>query len=150
MMNKNIRIALYTRCSGPEAQPSLEHQEARLRATVEARFSGGCEIVRVYRDVGPCGRDLPGWRRLVESIIAHEVEVVAVASLDRVSRDVRRVAEKLRVFQDHRAHLFSAAESFDTSAALGRVMLNLLLAFADCEPDPDTNYIDPSGARPSR
>lgn len=133
-----LRVALYTRVStdlqAHKDEGSLDTQEARLRAAVASRAAPS-QVVQVFREEGASGKDLdrPQLQRLLEAVRAKELDLVIVTRVDRLSRSLLDFYELHRLFEQHGVQFVSLNESFDTSSAIGRAMLKLVLVFAELE-----------------
>ncbi len=133
-----LRVALYTRVStdlqASKDEGSLDTQEARLRAAVLSR-NGPAEITQVFREEGASGKNLarPQVQRLLNAVRNREVDLVMVTRVDRLSRSLLDFYELHRLFEENNVQFVSLNESFDTSTAIGRAMLKLVLVFAELE-----------------
>lgn len=132
------RVALYTRVStdiqANKDEGSLDTQEARLRSLVSTRV-GPHDIRFVFREEGESGKSLdrPALQQLLSRVRAGEVDLVLVTRIDRLSRSLLDFYEVHRLFEEHGVQFVSLNETFDTSSALGRAMLKLVLVFAELE-----------------
>jgi len=133
-----IRVALYTRVStemqANKEEGSLETQEARLRAAVMAR-AGEHEIRHVFREEGVSGKSLdrPALQRMLDHVRKGDIDLIIVTRLDRLSRSLLDFYEMHRLFETMGVQFVSLNETFDTSSAVGRAMLKLVLVFAELE-----------------
>ncbi len=133
-----LRVALYSRVStdlqASKDEGSLDTQEARLRAAVLSR-NGPAEITQVFREEGASGKNLarPQVQRLLNAVRNREVDLVMVTRVDRLSRSLLDFYELHRLFEENNVQFVSLNESFDTSTAIGRAMLKLVLVFAELE-----------------
>ena len=133
-----MRAGLYGRVSTvaqtePEAT-SLENQERRCRAYAEAQ---GWEVAGSFIDTGVSGslalRDRPEGKRLMAAVEAGDINVVVVLKVDRMTRNLRRGAETIGRLEELGCGFVSVEEQWDTTNPAGRMMLNLLMVFADFE-----------------
>lgn len=69
----------------------------------------------------------------MEDIRQGEITRVIVYKLDRISRSILDFANMMDVFQKHHVEFVSSTEKFDTSAPIGRAMLNICIVFAQLE-----------------
>ena len=109
-------------------------QEARLRAAVASRKESG-EIVEVFREEGESGKSLdrPEVQRLLEGIGVGQFDLVMVTRIDRLSRSLLDFYKVYELMSEHVVEFVSLNESFDTTSAVGRAMLKLVLVFAELE-----------------
>ena len=125
------RVLCYVRVSTTEQAEqgvSLAAQERRLRQYIAA-LGDQLELVDVVRDEGVSAKDLdrPGLRRVLDAIERGEADAVLVTKLDRLVRSVRYLDELVSTyFGEGAAALLSISENFDTSSAVGRLLVNIL------------------------
>ena len=129
-----MRIATYTRISTDEdRQPfSLGAQAERLEAY--AASQDGWRIVRRFSDQAS-GASLKrdGLQRALAEASAGVYELLLVYRVDRLSRNVRQLAQLAEHLDRASVSLRSATEPFDTSSAAGKMMLQMLGVFAEFE-----------------
>ena len=95
----------------------------------------GLEIVGEYVDHAPAN-DLAHrrrWRDLLDDAARKKFSVVLVFKLDRAFRSVKHMHDTLAAWEMVGASFMSVREQFDTSTALGRLLLNLLASLAEFE-----------------
>lgn len=133
-----LRVALYTRVStdlqASKDEGSLDTQEARLRAALASR-AGDHEVRHVFREEGESGKSLdrPALQQLLARVRARDIDLLLVTRIDRLSRSLLDFYEVHRLFEDNGVQFVSLNETFDTSSAVGRAMLKLVLVFAELE-----------------
>ena len=74
--------------------------------------------------------DRPALKVLLRDVAAHKVDVVVVYKLDRISRSLADFTELSRLFNQHNVSLVSGPQQIDTSSSMGRMIINLLMSFA--------------------
>ncbi len=129
-----MRVATYTRISTDEdRQPfSLGAQSERLEAY--ARSQDGWRIVQRFTDqASGATLDRPGLRQALSEASAGVYELLLVHRVDRLSRNVRQLADIAENLDRSGVALRSATEPFDTSTAAGKMMLQMLAVFAEFE-----------------
>ena len=89
-------------------------------------------IVERGRSAGE-GKKRPGLDRARKLIRTGKARGLVVWKIDRCSRSVRDFAEILAELREHDADFVSVTESFDTSNAMGRAMLQITMVFAELE-----------------
>lgn len=128
-----MRIALYARVSTRDKDQNPETQLLRLRD-----FTAGhsdWHITKEYVDVASAN-DLghrTAWQALNDDAIKHRFDAVLVFKLDRAFRSVKHMHDTLAVWDPLHIGFLSAQEGFDTTTALGRLLLNLLASLAEFE-----------------
>jgi len=135
-----VRCAVYTRKSTEEGLDSdfnsLDAQREAGEAFVASQRSEGwaCLPDR-YDDGGFTGGNMerPALQRLLADIQAGKVDCVVVYKVDRLSRSLLDFARIMETFERHGASFVSVTQQFNTSTSMGRLMLNVLLSFAQFE-----------------
>ena len=129
-----LRAAIYGRVSTAEQVEgtSLATQRERCNAYVNAQ---GWRFAGEYIDAGVSGakESRPELDRLTAAVRRGELDVVLVAKLDRLGRTMRGLTALLADWDDRGVRLVSVAESFDSASPSGRLMRNMLGAFAEFE-----------------
>jgi len=135
-----VRCAVYTRKSTDEG---LEQEFNSLDAQREAgeafitsqRHEGWQCLPDQYDDGGFTGgnMDRPALRRLLDDIAAGKIDCVVVYKVDRLSRSLLDFARMMEVFEQHRVSFVSVTQQFNTATSMGRLVLNVLLSFAQFE-----------------
>lgn len=94
----------------------------------------------IYEDAeghrsGRSEKHRPAWRRLKHQLARREVAAVVVNSLDRASRSPKDFFNFLDLLQEHDVELISVHEQFDTTTAIGKAFLAILMVVASLESD---------------
>ena len=129
-----MRVCLYTRISTDEEnQPtSLHSQRERLEAFV--RSQEGWRVVAHEEDRSTGTKlDRPGLQAALDLARQKKIDLLLVYRVDRLSRKVRQLAQLAEELDRLGVALRSATEPFDTGAAAGRMMLQMLAVFAEFE-----------------
>ena len=104
--------------------------EQDTAAQVSALKSAGCE--KIFREKASGGRwDRPELHRLLDQL--RKGDVLIVARLDRLSRSLRDVLAIMEKIQEAEAGFRSFSEAIDTTTAPGRMMMQMVGAFAEFE-----------------
>ena len=134
------RCAVYTRKSttiGLEQEfNSLDAQREACEQYIASQAHAGWRLVpEHYDDGGFTGANLhrPGFERLMEDVHAGRVDVVVVYKVDRLSRSLLDFARVMEVFERHEVSFVSITQQFNTATSMGRLVLNVLLSFAQFE-----------------
>ena len=77
--------------------------------------------------------DRPAVKRLLGDIEAGKVDCVVVYKVDRLSRSLLDFAKMMESFDSHQVAFVSVTQQFNTSTSMGRLVLNVLLSFAQFE-----------------
>ncbi len=134
------RVAVYTRKSTEEGLDmefnSLDAQREAGEAFVASQKSKGwvCLPER-YDDGGYSGgtTDRPALKRLLEDVKQGKIDVICVYKIDRLSRSLHDFAEMLDFFDKKGVDFVSVTQDINTSTSAGRMMLNILITFAQYE-----------------
>lgn len=73
------------------------------------------------------------WKALTDDAIKHHFDAVLVFKFDRNLRSVEHMHDTLVVWDPLHIGFLNAREGFDTTTALGRLLLNLLASLAEFE-----------------
>src|SRR5260221_7459137 len=137
-----VRCAVYTRKATEEglqqAFNSLDAQcEAGEAYVASQRHDGWTCLPDRYDDGAFSGgnMDRPALKRLMADIEAGQVDVVVTYKVDRLSRSLLDFARMMAVFEQHKISFVSVTQQFNTSTSMGRLVLNVLLSFAQFERD---------------
>jgi len=134
------RCAIYTRKSTEEGLEqefnSLDAQRESAEAYIKSQTHEGwtCLSDR-YDDGGYTGGnvDRPALARLMADIEAGRVDAVVVYKVDRLSRSLLDFTKLMEVFDKHQVSFVSVTQQFNTATSMGRLVLNVLLSFAQFE-----------------
>ena len=126
------RVAVYARVSTSDKEQDPETQLIALRDFCHAN---GWEVVGEYVDKASA-RDLAHrteWRRLLDACAKRKFRIVVVFKLDRAFRSVKDMHDTLAAWEMVGVEFRSIREQFETSTAVGRLLLNMLAAVAEFE-----------------
>lgn len=134
------RCVIYTRKSTEEGLDlefnSLDAQYEACAAYIKSQSSNGWRLVgRRYDDGGYSGGNVnrPALRELQKDITDGLVDIVVVYKIDRLSRSLCDFTDLSKIFEEHGVSFVSVTQQIDTSNAAGRMMLNILMSFAQFE-----------------
>ncbi len=138
---KTIRCAVYTRVSVDDEAVqtqefnTLDNQLESCRAYIQSQKSNGWEFLREYRDRGKSAKDLhrPALRKMMEDIRAGEIDRVVVYKIDRLSRKHQDFYDLLELFEKAEVQFVSTTQQFDTGTPAGRLLLHIMMEFAQYE-----------------
>lgn len=135
-----VRCAVYTRKSTTaglwQSDNSLVSQREVCSAYISSqRHRRWTELPQAYDDGGFSGGTLerPALRKLLTDIENGKVDVVVIYKIDRLTRSLTDFVRLLDVLRAHGASFVSVTQTFDTSDSMGRLVLNILLTFAQFE-----------------
>ncbi len=136
----NVRCAIYSRKSTEEGLEqsfnSLDNQRESAEAYIKSQAHEGWQCLPDrYDDGGWSGgnMDRPALCRLLADIEAGRVDCVVVYKVDRLSRSLLDFARILEAFEQHQVSFVAVTQQFNSATSMGRLMLNVLLSFAQFE-----------------
>jgi site-specific DNA recombinase len=137
---KVVRCAIYTRKSTEEGLDqefnSLDAQREAAEAYIASQqHQGWLALPERYDDGGFSGGNLdrPALKRLLEDITAGKLDCVLAYKVDRLSRSLLDFARIMEIFDKHQVAFVSITQQFHSATSMGRLVLNMLLSFAQFE-----------------
>jgi len=135
-----VRCAVYTRKSSDEGLEqdynSIDAQRDAGQAYIASqRHEGWIPVASDYDDPAYSGGNMerPGLKRLMQDILNKQIDVVVVYKIDRLTRSLADFSKMVEVFDAHGVSFVSVTQQFNTTTSMGRLMLNVLLSFAQFE-----------------
>lgn len=139
-MQNIIKCAVYTRKSTDEGLEkdynTLEAQrDAGLNYIKSQVYQGWEAVPDHYDDGGYSGGNMkrPALQRLLEDVCAGKVNMIVVYKIDRLTRSLVDFAKLIEILDKHHCSFVSVTQQFNTADSTGRLMLNVLLSFAQFE-----------------
>ena len=140
MKKKIIRCAIYTRKSTEAGLDqefnSLDAQRDAGEAYITSQKHEGWNVIpTMYDDAAYSGgnMDRPALKKLLADIEAGKIDIVVVYKVDRLSRALGDFAKMVEIFDAYNVSFVSVTQAFNTTTSMGRLMLNVLLSFAQFE-----------------
>ena len=134
------RCAVYCRVSSDERLDqefnSIDAQREAGHAYVTSqRAEGWIPVADDYDDPGFSGgnTERPGLKRLLADIERGLIDIVVVYKIDRLTRSLADFSKMVEVFERRGVSFVSVTQQFNTTTSMGRLMLNVLLSFAQFE-----------------
>lgn len=135
-----LRCAVYTRKSHEDGLEqefnSLDAQRDACEAFIRSQAARGWELAPGrYDDGGFSGGTMerPALKRLLTDIADEAVDVIVVYKIDRLSRSLLDFFRMVEVFENQGVSFVSVTEQFNTTDSSGRLMLGILMSFAQYE-----------------
>ncbi len=131
-----MRVATLTRRSTDDQhQPfTIEAQDAKLAAYIQSQDdwqpAPGCQYTD---DMSGATLDRPGLNRALLDARAGRYDILLVYRVDRVARTLRGLLDVLDQLDQVGVAFCSASEHFDTHTPVGRMLVQILGAFAEFE-----------------
>jgi site-specific DNA recombinase len=135
-----VRCAIYTRKSTEEGLEqefnSLDAQRESAEAFIRSQAHEGWTCLpQRYDDGGFTGGNMerPALKCLLTDIEAGKIDLVVCYKVDRLSRSLLDFAKMMEAFERHGVSFVSVTQQFNTATSMGRLVLNVLLSFAQFE-----------------
>jgi DNA invertase Pin-like site-specific DNA recombinase len=143
---RKIRCAVYTRKSSEEGLDleynSLANQFDSCEKYIQSQQHEGWVLssdvngnIKRYDDGGYSGGNLerPALKELIKDISLGLIDMVVVYKIDRLSRSLMDFTKLIDVFNRYNVSFISVTQNFNTNDSMGKLMLNILLSFAQFE-----------------
>jgi DNA invertase Pin-like site-specific DNA recombinase len=132
--------AIYTRKStvaGLERDfTTLDNQRAVCSAYIASQqHKGWSELPIRYDDAGQSGGTIerPALQQLLHDVEQGRVKIIVLYKIDRLTRSLADFVRMMELFEQFGVSFVSVTQAFDTSDSMGRLVLNILLTFAQFE-----------------
>ena len=142
------RCAIYTRKSVEEG---LEQEFNSLDAQREAgeafilsqKANGWVCLPEHYDDGGYSGGNTnrPALQRLLDDCEAGKIDMIVVYKIDRLSRSICDFADLTKKFDEWGVQFSAVTQEINTATSAGRMMLNILITFAQYEREVITERV---------
>ncbi len=138
--SKIINCAVYTRVSVDEraetqAYSTLDNQRDSCLSYIKSQKSQGWRVFKTYEDSGQSGGSLnrSALKQLIHDIKKGHIQVIVVYKIDRLTRSHKDFYSLLEVFNQNGVTFVSTTQHFDTTSSAGRLLLHIMLEFAQFE-----------------
>lgn len=135
-----IRCAIYTRKSSEDGLEqefnSIDAQRLSGENFIASQVGKGWVLVDDhYDDGGFSGGTLerPALQRLFRDIRENKIDCVVIYKIDRLSRSLFDFQKIIELFDQNKVNFASVTQNFTTDDSVGRLMLNVMLSFAQYE-----------------
>jgi len=130
-----MKAAIYIRVSTPGQAingESLDMQKDRLLEYVKNQK---WELFKAYEDGGFSGKDTnrPAFQQMMRDAALKKFDVLVVYKIDRLSRSVLDFHTTMKSLEKYGISFVSITQQFDTTNSMGRLMLAILVDFANFE-----------------
>ena len=129
-----MAIAIYARQSIDKKDSlSIETQIQDCKNQI-AREDKNANVV-IFKDRGYSGKntDRPELQKLISEIERENIEKVIVYKLDRISRNIVDFYNLYDFMEKHNCAFYSVKDAFDTASPMGRLLMGILINFAQME-----------------
>jgi len=134
------RCAIYTRKSTEEGLEqdfnTLDAQRQAAEDLIKSRRLEGWSILPEHYDDGGftgANTDRPALKQLLADVAAGKIDCIVVYKVDRLSRSILDFLKLMELLDKHQVAFVSVTQPFDTRTSAGRLLVNMLLMFAQFE-----------------
>ena len=138
--NPRLRCAVYTRKSTADGLEqdynSIDAQKDAGHAYIASqRAEGWTAVDEEYDDPAYSGGHMerPALQRLLRDIECGKIDIIVVYKIDRLTRSLTDFSKMVDVFDKHQVSFVSVTQQINSASSMGRLMLNVLLSFAQFE-----------------
>jgi site-specific DNA recombinase len=136
------KIGIYARVSTEEqaqvADGSIDSQQHRIRAFIDIKLHQDKDwgtVIETYIDDGYSAgsTNRPAYQRMIRDMKAGKINLILVADLSRLSRNISDFSQLYNEFGKYKASFLSIKEQFDTSTPVGEMMVFNMINLAQFE-----------------
>ncbi|MFA5778755.1 MAG: recombinase family protein [Elusimicrobiota bacterium] len=137
------KVAIYTRTS--KAEPGLDVPSNKVQRAschyknLSMKEELWKELETLYDDEDFSGKNLkrPAIQKLLQDIREGKIDIVIIYKLDRLTRSTRDFQDLLELFEKHNITLVSSTEPIDTKTLAGRLLVDIMIRFAQYDRELD-------------
>jgi site-specific DNA recombinase len=124
-----MNVAGYIRVSTEQQKAEGSHENQRER--LESWADRNDHHITIFSDIAISGQadDRPAYDELMDDATSGEFDAVAVRELSRFGRSLQQVLNDIERLNDAGVDFISVTESFDTSSAMGKAMMQMIGVF---------------------
>jgi DNA invertase Pin-like site-specific DNA recombinase len=119
-----------------QAFNSIDAQKESGHAFIKSQaHEGWISVMDDYDDPAYSGGNMerPALRRLLRDVEDGKVDIIVVYKIDRLSRSLADFAKMVDIFDRHGVSFSAVTQQINSATSMGRLMLNVLLSFAQFE-----------------
>lgn len=138
------RVALYCRVS-TDNQHDNDSIPAQLDALKKYAKEHGYYVKGIFVDDGVSGTlfdERDELQKLLELVKQDEIDLILICKLDRWFRNIRHYQNVQYLLDEHHVAWRTIWESYETETAIGRMMVNQMLVFAEYEVEATRSRIN--------
>jgi len=130
-----MKAAIYTRVSTSDQAVNGESLDLQKDRLIEYVKNHGWELYKAYEDGGFSGKNVnrPAFQSMMKDAEAKKFDILVVYKIDRLSRSVLDFHTTMQFLEKQGISFVSVTQQFDTTTSMGRLMLNILVDFANFE-----------------
>ena len=137
---KIYRCAIYTRKSHEDGLEqefnSLDAQREAAENFIASQVARNWQILpKHYDDGGFSGGNMerPALKQLLADVKEGLIDIIVVYKIDRLSRSLLDFMKLVEMLEEHNVSFVAVTQDINTSSSAGRMMLNILMTFAQYE-----------------
>jgi site-specific DNA recombinase len=130
-----MKAAVYTRVSTPGQAINGESLDMQKERLIEYVKNHNWELYKTYEDGGFSGKDTnrPAFQQMIKDAELKKFDVLVVYKIDRLSRSILDFHTTMKFLEKQNISFVSITQQFDTTNSMGRLMLAILVDFANFE-----------------
>ena len=137
MKSCGLYLRVSTEDQATMKEGSLKIQRTRLESFVKSKNTSAekWRVSKVYCEEGVSGKNMhrPQLQALLDDLRDKKINVILCTKIDRITRSLLDFYYLCKVFKCYSADFICLDDSFDTSTAIGRMSLKMILIFAELE-----------------
>ena len=130
-----MKSAIYIRVSTPGQAINGESLDMQKERLIEYVKNHNWELYKAYEDGGFSGKDTnrPAFQQLIKDAEQKKFNILVVYKIDRLSRSILDFHTTMKFLEKQNISFVSVTQQFDTTNSMGRLMLAILIDFANFE-----------------
>ena len=134
-----MKAAIYVRVSTEEQATKGISLEAQKSMLIDFIQSKEWSLYEVYVDGGFSGKNTnrPAFQKMMMDAELRKFDVLVVYKIDRLSRSILDFHKTMEILNKNKVQFVSMSQQFDTTTAIGRLALTILVDFANFEREID-------------
>lgn len=133
---KIIKLALYMRCSTDNQELTLQEEELNKIVNRMKEDNPDHEyLITSYKDKGVSGKNTerPALQNMLDEVKKNNINCVIFTKLDRLGRSLQDLLQITNTLKEFNCDFIVTQQQIDTSTAQGRLMFQVIGAFAEFE-----------------
>jgi len=135
-VHTKITIAKYKRCSTDKQELKLQDDilEKQIARMKEDNPNQDYEVLD-FEDFAVSGKSInrPNFTKMMDFVEKKKIGFIIFTKLDRLARSLQDLLNITSIFQKHNVKFIVVEQNIDTSSSQGRLMFQILGAFAEFE-----------------
>ncbi len=130
-----MKAAVYIRVSTPGQAINGESLDMQKERLIEYVKTHKWDLYKTYEDGGFSGKDTnrPAFQEMLKDAEDKKFDILVVYKIDRLSRSILDFHTTMKFLEKQGISFVSVTQQFDTTNSMGRLMLAILVDFANFE-----------------